>query len=173
MKTLKFINLVILFFYLISCDKNDIKQTNNPEVETFIGLLRSNQYNSLNLPAFSYNDIEALLQYRNETKIITNFPHNPVSSLYVPDCKLGLYVLWTIESIRAVSIKSEYLIMSFPSQNPILALRNSDELNLVSDNLSHSITADAYYYWWEVNKGKNFNEFKNIDPLKKTDYKWH
>jgi hypothetical protein len=101
------------------------------------------------------------------------FPHNPFSSLYGPDCKLGIYVLWTIESIRAVSIESEYLIMGFPSQNPILALRDSDELNLVSDDLSHTIAADAYFDWWENNKNKDFDDFKNIDPLEETEYRWH
>jgi hypothetical protein len=143
------------------------------DVETYIELLKTNQYDSLNLPSFTYMDISALLQYRNETQIITNFPHNPISSLYGPECKLGMYILWTIESIRAVSINSEYLIMRFPSQNPILALRVSDELNLVSDNASHTIAADAYFDWWENNKNKDFDDFKNIDPLEDVDYRWH
>ena len=63
--------------------------------------------------------------------------------------------------------------MRFPSQNPLLTLRNSVELSLVSDNVSHSIAAKAYYDWWETNKNKNFDDFKNIDPLADTDYKWH
>jgi len=82
-------------------------------------------------------------------------------------------VLWTIESIRAVSINSGYLIMRFPSQNPILALRASAELKLVDDDTSHQIASRAYYDWWENNKHKNFNDFKNIDPLNGTIYKWH
>lgn len=84
-----------------------------------------------------------------------------------------MYVLWTIESIRAVSINSQYLIKRFPSQNPILALRDSDELELVSDNTSHRIAAKSYYDWWNDNTHRDFNDFKNIDPLKDTDYKWH
>ena len=84
-----------------------------------------------------------------------------------------MYVLWTVESIRAVSINSDLLIERFPSQNPILALRNSNELVLVSDNTSHSIAAKAYYDWWTNNKNKDFNTFNHIDPLENTDYKWH
>jgi hypothetical protein len=171
MKTLKTFILLISFVGLISC--NDNKEISNLTVDRYIELLKANQYDSLNLPAFTYNDIPALLKYRNETQVITNFPHNGISSFYKPDCKLGMYVLWTIESIRAVSIDSKYLIMRFPSQNPILALRDSTGFNLVYDDTSHEITAKAYNDWWENNKQKNFNEFKNIDPLAETKYKWH
>ena len=173
MKTLKYLIFLTSLIGLIGCDKKDNDETINLDVPTYIELLKSSQYDSLNLPSFTYSDIPVLLQYRNETQIITNFPHNPISSLYAPECKLGMYVLWTIESIRALSINSEYLIMRFPSQNPILALRDSDELDLVTDSVSHAIAAKAYYDWWENNKYKDFNDFKNIDPLKDTDYRWH
>jgi hypothetical protein len=173
MKTLKYLFLLIALISLIDCNKSDNEETNNLDVKTYIDLLKSNQYDSLNLPSFTYKDIPALLQYRNETQIITNFPHNPISSLYGPDCKLGMYVLWTIESIRAVSINSEYLILRFHSQNPILVLRTSVELELVSDTISHTIASKVYNDWWENNKKKDFDDFKNIDPLEDTDYKWH
>jgi hypothetical protein len=173
MKTLKFFFLLILLMGFIRCDKKDNNEINNLDVETYIELLKSNQFDSLNLPAFTYNDIPALLQYRNESQIITNFPHNPISSLYRSECKLGMYVLWTIESVRAVSVKSEHMVMRFPSQNPILAFSDSVELTLVSDHLSHSIAAQAYFVWWENNKNNDFDDFKNIDPLEDTDYRWH
>jgi hypothetical protein len=173
MKMLRYIFLLIFISSLIGCESQVNNETENLDVETYIRLLKSNQYNSLYLPSFTYKDIPALLEYRNENQIITNFPHNPISSFYNPDCALGIYVLWTIESIRAVSISSESLIMRFPSQNPILALRNSEVLTLVSDNLSHTIAANAYFEWWESNKNKEFDDFKNIDPLKNTDYRWH
>jgi hypothetical protein len=173
MKTLNYLYLLIIIISLISCDKNDNEKINNIDVETYIELLKLNQYGSINLPVFTYRDIPALLQYRDENQIITNFPHNPISSLWGPECKLGIYVLWTIESIRAVSIDSEYLFMRFPSQNPILALRDSEKLELVSDDLSHTIASDAYFDWWENNKNNDFNYYKNIDPLEDTDYRWH
>ena len=171
MKTLKTFILLVSFIGLISC--NDNRETGNLTVDRYVELLKANQYDSINLPAFTYSDIPALLKYRNDTQVITNFPHNNISSLYAPDCTLGMYILWTIESIRAVSIKSTYLIMRFPSQNPILALRDSPELNLVYNETSQAAAANAYYDWWENNKQKNFNKFKDIDPLTGTKYKWH
>lgn len=170
MKTLKTFILLIAFVGLISCDDN--KEISNVTVDKYVELLKANQYDSINLPAFTYNDIPTLLKYRNDTQVITNFPHNGISSLYAPNCTLGMYVLWTIESIRAVSINSKYLIMRFPSQNPILALRDSVDLMLVNDDTSHKIAAKAYFDWWENNKQKNFGEFKHIDPLVETKYKW-
>lgn len=173
MKTAKILIFLFSLISIMGCEKNDSEKINNPNVDKYIELLRANKYDSLNLPAFTYKDIPALLNYRNEKQLISNYPHNPISSLYGPDCKLGIYVLWTIESIRAVAINSKYLIMRFPSQNPILAQRYSNELVLVYDDKSHEIAAKVYFDWWENNKHKNFNEFKNIDPLADTDYKWH
>jgi len=172
MKTkLTFICLTILATLTSSCDENI--STKSESVENYIRLLKSNQYRSDNLPLFTYQDIPFLLEYRNETQLITNYPRNMISSYYQPECALGMYVLWTIESIRAISINSTSLMQRFPSQNPILALKNSTELKLVSDNTSHSIVAKAYSDWWTSNKNIDFNTFKNIDPLEKTDYKWH
>lgn len=168
-----FIVCLISFNGTISCDKNEPEKASNFTVEKYIELLKSNSYDSLNLPAFSYADIPTLLEYRNETQIITNFPHNPISSLFRPECSLRMYVLWTIESIRAVATNSKYLIMRFPSQNPVLALRNATEFQMVTDSVSEIIAAQAYFDWWENNKQKDFNEFKFIDPLVNTDYRWH
>jgi len=171
MKPLKAFIILITLVGLISC--NDNKVISNITVDRYIELLKANQYDSLDLPAFTYSDIPALLKFRNETQVITNFPLNGISSFYVPDCKLGIYVLWTIESIRAVSINSGHMIMRFPSLNPILALRDSTGFKLVFDETSHKVVAKAYYDWWENNKGKNYTDFKNTDPLTGTAYKWH
>jgi|ERR1035437_1159794 hypothetical protein len=162
---IKFI-ILALVFGLIGCEK----QVDNPAVETYINQLKSNSYASHELPAFQPSDIPALLKYRNETIVITNFPHNGISSLWAPECKLGMYVLWTIESIRAVEIKSKYLIGRFPSQNPILALRASTELKLVSDDNSQNEVAKAYYHWWHAIY--IFNDKMKTDPLEDTDYRW-
>lgn len=165
--------LIILIFAIsaFSCERSENGEIINLDVDLYIELLRSNQYDSLNLPSFNPNDIPALLKYRNEDQIITNFPHNPISSLWGPECKLGMYVLWTIESVRAVSINSKYLIIRFPSQNPILAKRNVYGLKLVDDTKSHEIAAQVYYDWWYSND--DYNKIKYIDPLGNTDYKWH
>jgi hypothetical protein len=160
--------------FLFSCNKkDDVDDINNINVEEFIELLKKGEYKFLKLPPFTAEEIPLLLQYRNENQMITNFPHNMVSSFMVPECKLGMYVLWTIESIRTDAIKTEHVLGSYPSQNPVLALRNSEELQLVDDDESHAIAAKAYFDWWNENKHKDFDEFKNIDPLAETDYRWH
>lgn len=167
MKTKTFILILALIFVSLSCKK----QPANTDVETYIDQLKTNSYESYELPAFHPADIPALLNYRNSTMIITNFPHNGISSLFAPECKLGMYVLWTIESIKAVEIKSKYLIGRFPSQNPVLALRNSPELDLVYDNKSQEEAAKAYYDWWY--SSYILSDKLNIDPLKNTAYRWH
>lgn len=161
--------LIILttFFVITGCEK----QAENSEVEIYINQLRTNSYAAFELPAFKPSDIPALLNYRNETMMISNFPRNGISSFYEPQCKLGMYVLWTIESIRAVEIKSEYLIGRFPSQNPVLALKASSDLELVFDNDSQSEAAKAYYDWWH--SIHIFKDKMKIDPLKNTAYRWH
>ena len=173
MKTLKPFLFALFFISLLSCNKEETVDYNTITVDKYIELLKAGKYQFSELPAFTSNDIPALLQYRNDTTIITDFPHNMISSLWGPDCKLGVYVLWTIESVRAVAINSKYLIGRFPSQNPILALRSTGELQVDNDETAHKIAAKAYNDWWENNKTKPFDEFKNIDPLGETDYRWH
>jgi hypothetical protein len=147
------------------------KQTDRPEVDAYINKLKSGTYDAYELPAFSLSDISALLKYRNETTIITDFPRNPISSFMQKECKLGMVVLWTIESVRSVESGSEYLIGRFPSQNPVLALRDAPELNMIFDDQSHKEAAKAYYSWW--NSFYPFQDKVRIDPLKKTKYMWH
>jgi lipopolysaccharide export system protein LptC len=149
-----FICLTLFAILTSSCEDNST--TKSDSVENYVKLLKSNQYQSDNLPLLTYEDIPFLLEYRNETQTITNYPRNPISSFHQPECTLGRYVLWTIESIRAVSINSNSLVMRFPSLNPILASRNSNELIFVPDNTSHSIAAKAYYDWWTNNKNSDF-----------------
>ena len=172
MKTLKLIIILVSLIISTSCHKNSDEEIKNFNVDQYIELLKSSKYDSVDLPSFTYQDIPELLAYRNETQKITNFPRNGISSYYQQNCTLGLYVLWTIESIRAVAIKSDYLIGRFPSQNPLLEKRDYSELFL-DTNVSHEIASKAYFDWWENNKRKDFNEFKNIDPLNNTVYKWH
>lgn len=159
--------LIFALFGFPGCEK----LTENSEVETYIDHLSSGDYESYELPDFSTSDISELLKYRNETTIITNFPRNPISSFWQQECKLGMIVLWTIESIIAVEIESAYLIGRFPSQNPVLALRDAPELHMVFDDQSHKVAAKAYNDWW--NSFQPFKDKIKIDPLRKTDYRWH
>ena len=173
MKALKILLLILPFGILFSCQNNSLDVISNANVDRYINLLKANKYDSITLPAFSSNEIPALLMYRNDTQLISHFPYNPISSMMVSECKLGIYVLWTIESIRATSINSEYLIMRFPSQTPVLVLKDSQDFQTVIDDTSFIEVANAYYNWWQNNKQKDFNDFKNIDPLVNTKYKWH
>lgn len=172
MKNVKIIIVLVSLLISISCHKNSDEVITNVNVDQYIALLKSGKYDAADLPAFTCLDIPALLAYRNETQKITNFPRNGISSYYQRDCTLGLYVLWTIESIRAVAINSKYLIGRFPSQNPLLEKSDYSELFL-DTNQAHEIASKAYFDWWVSNNRKDFNEFKNIDPLKNTVYKWH
>jgi hypothetical protein len=161
------------FYGFLGCENPVYDEFYNSEVESYISLLKAGDYDLPDLPDFTYKDIPALLKYRNEDCIITNFPHNPVSSLYAPECKLGIYVLWTIESIRSVAIDGQSMIMRFPSQNPVLIKKESDGIDIVTDPISHAVVANAYFLWWEFNRGKKFDSFKRINPLEKTPYRWH
>jgi hypothetical protein len=172
LKTFKFIFVVATFIVLIGCEKADYGDGRNIQVDQYIELLKSGKYDSIHLPALTYNDIPALLSYRNETQIITTFPRNGISSYMQRECKLGMYVLWTIESIRAVAVKSKYLIGRFPSQNPILMKKEEWSIFEYSSE-AHAAASKAYYNWWEDNKRRGFEGFKNIDPLSDTNYRWH
>ena len=172
MKAFKLLTLMVFLIGLFSCDKSESEDLNNIEVNRYVELLKEGKYDSMDLPSFTYKDIPALLEYRNEHQIITGFPVNWVSSMGMPDCSLGMYILWTIESIRAVAIGSEYLIGRFPSQNPIVQKRESGS-NVERGSEIQLIISKAYFDWWEENKNKDFDKFKNIDPLLITEYRWH
>lgn len=169
MKILKLAIALILFFAFSNCEKPE-QQT---EVEKYVSALKNGQYADRDLPAFTDKHIDELLKYRNEKDSITAFPRNQSSSFYQKKCELGIYILWTIESIRAVAIDSLYLTGRFPSQNPILKLRTSEESELVFDVEAYQIASNAYYTWWINNKDKSVDEIMKTDPLENTPYKWH
>ncbi|MEQ8881639.1 MAG: DUF4943 family protein [Cyclobacteriaceae bacterium] len=166
------IALFILTLGLLGCREDDNAPT-KMDVETYVELLKSGQYELSTLPDLTPEDIPALLAYRNETDFIEAFPRNPISSFYMEDCELGILVLWTIESIRAVDTQSDHLVMNFPSLNPILRTRNTDELELIPSNITLEEAANAYFDWWHSNQGKDFREFSKLDPLASTKYTWH
>lgn len=172
MKTFKLVVFCVLTISILACDKDDSDETNNLSVEKYIEQLKTGTYESLELPSFTSKDIPALLVYSNETQMIADFPVNRISSSYLSECSLGIYVLWTIESIRTVAIDSEYLIGRFPSLNPIIQ-KKEEPFGVESSKEIHEIVAKAYSDWWEENKNMDFDQFKNIDPLAKTDYRWH
>jgi len=170
MKTLIYSILCIILLSFFGCqDKSDPPTMS---VERYIDLLKAGKYDYSELPLFTSKDIPSLLVYRNENPMISNFPTNRISSAWTPDIALGMYVLWTIESIRARAIGSEYLIGTFPSQNPVVEKRVDLEV-IEQSNEVRSTVATTYFEWWETNKDKEFDEFNKIDPLKITEFRWH
>lgn len=175
MKTFTFLFILVSLVGLMGCNKKDNEETINLDVEKYIELLKSNQFVSGKIPSFTSNDIPSLLKYRNDNQIVTTFPANPISSYAItePKYKLGVLVLWTVESIRISSVKNS-INGNFPSQNPFIALRNNpSEWVLDYNSQAYDIISQAYFNWWENNKYKGFDQFKNIDPLANTNYVWH
>ena len=73
--------------------------------------------------------------------------------------------------------KGQWLIEHYTSHQLLccidsLMLRNP-LLHQSPNREAYDIAAQAYFDQWEENKQKEFDEFKNIDPLEKTNYKWH
>ena len=163
-----------VFFVLLSiffgCE--DKSESPKMSVERYVEQLKAGKYDNMELPDFSSEDIPKLLSYRNETELITGFPINYISSSLTQECALGMYVLWTVESIRARSIGSEFLVGTFPSQNPVV--KNREDFEYIEQNQQVlKEVADSYFEWWESNKIQDFSEFHQIDPLGTTAYRWH
>jgi hypothetical protein len=177
MKTIK---ILILFFFLtgvLGCkNDDDTIGINNPDVETYIQLIKANQYESSQLPEFTSKDIPALLEYLNDESVISKFPHNPISSYYAPnpDYRLGILVLWTIESIRVAAYDDSNLILGLPSQHPFVKTRSEpvEWITNHEDN-AYDVVRQSYVKWWNENKHKKFINFCRIDPLESTNYRWH
>jgi len=173
MKTIYWVIACCFITGLSGCTEHEQDLPADIDVESYIELLRADQYQSAQLPDFTPDDIPALLTYRNEKDLVTVFPRNPISSLYLDDCELGMIVMWTIESIRLVANQSEFLIMNFPSQNPVMRLKQTDKFELISNETVQNDAATAYYDWWQNHQDKAFSEFSEMDPLANTNYAWH
>lgn len=170
MKTLSSAFLCIILLSFFGCqDESDPPRMS---VDRYVELLKAGKYDYWELPPFTSKDIPALLAYRNDAQLITDFPMNRISSSWTPECALGMYVLWTVESVRARAIGSDYLIGTFPSQNPVVEKRESLEGIEQNDDVQRKV-ADSYFDWWELNKGRDFKEFSQLDPLSGTEYRWH
>ncbi|WP_425638247.1 DUF4943 family protein [Algoriphagus yeomjeoni] len=170
MKTLKTIIACLFLLTFLGCE--DDSDPSNISVERYVELLKQGKYDADQLPEFSSRDIPSLLAYRNESLLINNFPVNTLSSSLTLECTLGMFVLWTIESIRARAINSKYLFHTFPSQNPVVDYKVDFGWIEQSDAVRASV-AQSYFDWWESNKDKDFDEFKDIDPLGETEFRWH
>ncbi len=175
MKQTVFYTIIIMLSILASCDSEDQTEPSG-DVEAYIALLEKDAFMANDLPPLSANAIPYLLKYRNDQTIVTNFPFNPISSYATPNAqyRLGILALWTIESIRMVSIESSNLIQHFPSQNPFIQLKDDPYTWFENhDAEAYQTIRDAYSTWWNENKSKDFESFHHIDPLENTEYRWH
>lgn len=175
MKTFQFLILIVTVIVLFSCGKNESEEINSPDVETYIELLKTNQYESLTLPEFSSHEIPVLLEYINDNTIVNKFPHHPASSYAppYPDYRLGVLVLWTIETVRVAACNEKHWF-GFPSQHPFVQTKSEPvEWIINHEDKVYDSVRQAYLNWWNDNENKRFNNFCNIDPLANTKYRWH
>jgi len=175
MKSTKIIILIVGLTGLFSCNHDDTEGISNPDVRTYIELIKTNQYESSKLPEFTSKDIPVLLEYLDDNSAIIKFPHSPISSYSSPnpDYRLGILVLWMIESIR-LSAYDNNLIMGFPSQHPFVRTRTEPVVWIINhEDDIYEIIMDSYVKWWNENKNKKFSDFCRIDPLETTNYRWH
>ncbi|WP_200978351.1 DUF4943 family protein [Echinicola sp. 20G] len=165
------INFFLILFLLVIVGCKDEFEPPDMTVDHYVELLIAGKYNDSALPAFDSKDIPELLNFRNESQIINNYPISPLSSSLAQECTLGMYVLWTIESIRAKSIGDEYLMGAFPSQLPMVMKKEDFEYIEQNQQVQKEV-ADSYFNWWESNKDNDFSQFHKVDPLLDTDYRW-
>lgn len=164
--------LVSFMSIMWACDK-ETEITENTEVIQYIEQLADNKYDSKYLPEFTSKDIPALLLYRNEETIVEKYPRNPLSSYFKQQCKIGVLVLWTIESIRlstSQNIKSN--IDRFPSLNPILNIKNPQDGYELTPEDAHEEAAQAYFEWWQTYEDKPIDRIFNNSPLSDTNLSW-
>ncbi|MEP2346778.1 MAG: DUF4943 family protein, partial [Algoriphagus sp.] len=110
MKTLKTLLTCLFLLTILGCE--DDSDPSVISVEKYVELLKQGKYTADQLPDFSSSDIPALLAYRNESQPIKDFPVNTLSSSLTLECSLGMYVLWTIESVRARATNSQFLFQT-------------------------------------------------------------
>ena len=151
---------------LVSCSKGDESMS---EVEKFIQQVKLDKYTADTLPEFSSNAISVLLQSANDFSKITKFPVSPITSFGPVKLTVGECLMWTIENIRLNYGK--YTNESFPSLVPELHLKTDINIPRLTDVQLYE-AYNLYYNWWYNNKGKDFEEFRQINPLQDSNYVW-
>lgn len=150
---------------LVSCSKGDEPGS---EVEKFVQQVKQDKYTADTLPQFSPAAIPVLLQSANDFSKITKFPVNPFTAFGPAKLTVGECLMWTIENIRLNY--GNYSAKSFPSLIP--ELHPSDfNIQRLTDIQLHEVYK-LYYVWWYNNTEKNFEEFRQINPLQDSPYVW-
>lgn len=165
--------LLIMLISFIQCREEYTFEAAN-DAEAFMHHLKEGkEINYMEIPPFTAEVIPTLLQYSTDTQVIQNFPRNPISSAYFPDCTVGQIALWTIESIRLYSQASTDIpIGRFPSLNP--SLRDIDQENFTPEERERIQleAAKAYQEWWQQENHISIPDLMLINPLQETKYVW-
>jgi hypothetical protein len=161
-----FLNIITIAVFL-SCSKEEQVKT---EVEIFIKQVKNNEYIADSLPKFSPNEIPTLLNVANDFSLIAVFPINPVSSYAPTRLTVGECLLWTVEHIR-LHFGAYSTCVGFPSFVPELRdITNINSINLNKEQLNE--VYNLYCGWWNDNKSKDFENYRNINPLENSKYRW-
>ena len=156
----------VLLCLLVSCSKINEPIT---EVEKFIEQVKQDKYTADTLPQFSPDAIPVLLQSANDFSKITKFPVNPYTAYGPVKLTVGECLLWTIENIRLNY--GNYTNEIFPSFVPELHLKTDINVLRLTDTQLKEVY-NLYYNWWYNNKGKDFEDFRKINPLQNSPYGW-
>lgn len=159
--------LLVPLFILPACERD-----NQSDVANYVSLLRSNQYSGFFLPDFEPDDIPALLSYAGDTSTINHFPVNPISSrIYMP-VKVGIVVLWTIESVRVSELRGDTSeFQRFPSLGPAIGRKSTGEVFPADLTRVQDSVLTLYQDWWNDNS-HSLSDKMQVNPLDKSVYVW-
>jgi len=150
---------------LLCCENNDDLSL----ADRFMKSVEAESYDDMFLPDLRPSDISTLLNYRNNHKILSKFPANPISSYICDSVTVGTVALRTIESIRtSMEIKAHHEFDNFPS-NP--CLRDTSN-KLISKFTVLDTVAILYYNWWVKSDIRDTDKL-TIDPLTPTTFRWY
>jgi hypothetical protein len=158
MKQLLFI-IVVLNMSANACKKNDPYK--NLSAKEYVSVLQADKYPRYNLiPKFDKSDIDYLLRYASDSQVINNYPIPAFSSAFHGPQKLGMIIMYTVESIR---LQRENGV----SVHPYVRDTTSPQRTVAVSEL-----ATYYINWWNENKTKTAEELKNISPLAGSTLIW-
>lgn len=143
------------------------------EMDELTSLLKTNNF-AEGLPWLTWEDIPALLAVGNDSTVITNFPHNPISSYLLDECYVGITILWLVESIRITERDNLVSpVEKYPSLNPILKFKNPPE-TVPENSIEKMNTAfQAYQEWWGKVQNLEVSEACKVDPLENENLTWN
>ena len=175
MKAFKILSLFSILLSLSACNQMGSNfRADNEAVDEYIASLKSGSLeftNFFHFHNFTENDISALIEYLDDRTVISNFPRNPISSLYLGESEVRIIVMWIIESIR-ISDPEDHVFERYPSQNPLLYDKEAESFINSYESDAYNVAAKAYKKWGNKVTSYNWNTSRKTDPLKDTNYSW-